>query len=166
MNRLYLSIELGPLPSISAVVRPMHVSLHDPCGSCESFWPRCSDPDGMKYVLAFRGYRLPLTCPGADIRKFLKWQAVLPASRGWPVPSILARAMHWRMAGQEPLAMVEQFVLRAHRIVLRAHRRLPIPIYPPLVSWLPNSVLRLPRKSDGDGLSHVSIRCLERRAIW
>ena len=159
MNRLYLSIELGPLPSISAVVRPMHVSLHDPCGSCESFWPRCSNPDGMKHVLAFRGYRLPLTCPRRGHQKISEVAGCLTCL------ARLARSFHpckgdaladgWA----RPLAKVEQFVLRAHR-------RLPIPIYPPLVSWLPNSVLRLPRKSDGDGLSHVSIRCLERRAIW
>lgn len=55
----------------------------------------------MKYVLAFKGVQASIDVPGADIRKFLKLQAVLPASRGWPVPSILARAMHWRMAVQD-----------------------------------------------------------------
>lgn len=92
-----------------------------------------------------KGYRLPLTRPGAGIRKSLKWQAVLPTSRGWPVPSILARAMHWRMAEQDRSR-------RLSNLFLRAHRRLPNPIYPPLAVVRPLASLRLPRKSDRDGL--------------
>ncbi|WP_302096932.1 hypothetical protein, partial [Rhodococcus erythropolis] len=83
------------------------------------------------YVLAFKGVQGSIEVPpGANIRKFLKWQAVLPASHGWRVPR-KGGALADGWAG--PLATVEEFVLCAQRRLLN-------PIFPPLVSWLPNSV--------------------------
>ncbi len=87
----------------------------------------------MKYVLAFRGVQASIDVPRRGHQKISEVAGCLTCL------ARLARSFHpckgdaladgWA----RPLATVEQFVLRAHR-------RLPIPIYPPLVSWLPNSV--------------------------
>lgn len=79
------------------------------------------------------GYRLPLTCPRRGHQKISEVAGCLTCLARLACSFRPCKGDALADGWARPLATVEQFVLRAHR-------RLPIPIYPPLVSWLTNSV--------------------------
>ncbi len=80
-----------------------------------------------------KGYRVLLKCPRCEHQKVSEVAGCLARL------ARLARSFYPRKGGAladgwaGPLATVEQFVLCAQRRLLN-------PIFPPLVSWLPNSV--------------------------
>lgn len=120
--------------SVRLFVPRMSQFFHHPCGSRESFLlPWMFGPDGMKYVLAFKGVQGSFEVPPVRTSKSFRSGRLScpPRKVGAFLPSRKGGALADGWAG--PLATVEQFVLCAQRRLLN-------PTFSPLVSWLPNSV--------------------------